>query len=156
MPSAYQEQVRRYSRTRDQTGRGSKVEDSPFQRYVDVWMTAVCVAVAEGLPVEVPPTVDTWRFEYGARLQGESTWIDLLQMLAIRHYRDPHVISDARKVIDLANAYAAAGLPYVIEMLETGHREQLWNLTFAMMEVVEKSAPELPRVGAFPSTENVT
>ncbi len=156
MPSAYQEHVRRYSRTRDQTGRGSKVEDSPFQRYVDIWMVAICVAVAEALPVEVPPRVDTWRFEYGARLQGESTWIDLLQMLAIRHYKDPHVISDARKVIDLANAYASAGLPYVIEMLETGHREPLWNLTFAMMEIAQASVPELSAPDVVASTQDVT
>ena len=77
-----------------------KAEDSPFERYVDLWIASICVAVAEDRQVEVPTATRTWRFEYGSRLQGQTAWIDLLQLLAIAHFRDPLVVADARKVME--------------------------------------------------------
>jgi hypothetical protein len=141
LPDAYRDEVTRYTRTFHESTGGSTVEDSPFERYVDLWMAAICVAVAKGREVDVPTKTITWRFEYGARLQGQTAWIDLLQLLAIAHFKDPQVIADARRVIDLANAYAAAGLPAVMEMLADGHDRPLWNLANDMMELVESILP---------------
>jgi hypothetical protein len=133
-----------YERIRcdDSQGSSSKAEDSPFERYVDLWVASICVAVAEGREVVVPAATKTWRFEYGSRLQGQTAWIDLLQLLAIAHFRDPFVVTDARKVIDLANAFAAAGLPVVLQMLVDGHDKPLWNLSMRMMELVLTVLPD--------------
>jgi hypothetical protein len=136
LPDAFRDEVAKYSRTFTDTGSSSKAEDSPFERYVDLWMASICVAVAEGREVEVPTATRTWRFEYGSRLQGQTSWIDLLQLLAIAHFQNPLVVADARKVIDLANAFAATGLPVVLQMLTDGHDRPLWNLSMRMMELV--------------------
>lgn len=142
LPDAYRDEVTKYSRTFTDTGSSSKAEDSPFERYVDLWIASICVAVAEGREVEVPTTTRTWRFEYGSRLQGQTAWIDLLQLLAIAHFRDPLVVADARKVIDLANAFAASGLPVVLQMLTDGHDRPLWNLSMRLMELVLTVLPD--------------
>lgn len=142
LPDAYRDVVTKYSRTFADSGSSSKAEDSPFERYVDLWMTSICVAVAEDRRVEVPTATKTWRFEYGSRLQGQTTWIDLLQLLAIVHFQDPTIVADSRKVIDLANAFAAAGLPSVVQMLTDGHDRPLWNLSMRMMELVLTVLPD--------------
>lgn len=142
LPDAYREEVTKYTRTFSESTAGSKVEDSPFERYVDLWITSICVAVAENRDVDVPTEASTWRFEYGARLQGQTAWIDLLQLLAIAHFEDAEVIADARKVIDLANAFAAAGLPVVLQMLADDHDRPLWNLAMRMMELVLQVLPD--------------
>jgi hypothetical protein len=144
LPSAYREQVSRFSRTREAAVGGSKPQDSPFPRYVDLWMASVCVGAAEGAPIDLPLKLDTWRFEYGARLQGATVWIDLLQLLAIAHFGEARVVDDSRRVIDLANAYAAAGLPKVMDMMTQGHQGPLWDLTLAMMNLVDDNLPALP------------
>jgi hypothetical protein len=142
LPDAYRDQVTKYSRTFGDAGSSSKTEDSPFERYVDVWMASICVAVAQGREVEVPTAAKTWRFEYGSRLQGQTAWIDVLQLLAVAHFRDPLVVADARRVIDLANAFAAVGLPVVLQMLADGHDRPLWNLSMRMMELVLTVLPD--------------
>ena len=147
LPVAYRDEVAKYTRTFTDTGSSSKIEDSPFERYVDLWMASVCVAVAERREVEVPTATDTWRFEYGSRLQGQTAWIDLLQLLAIAHFRDALVVADSRKVIDLANAFAAAGLPVVLQMLADGHDRPLWNLSMRMMELVLAGLPDPEDLG---------
>jgi hypothetical protein len=142
LPDAYRDEVTKYSRTFADSGGSSRVEDSPFERYVDLWIASICVAVAEGREVEVPTATRTWRFEYGSRLQGQTAWIDLLQLLAIAHFGDPLVVSDARKVIDLANAFASSGLPMVLEMLNDGHDRPLWNLSMRMMALILTVLPD--------------
>ncbi len=142
LPDAYRDEVTKYSRTFADTGSSSKAEDSPFERYVDLWMASICVAVAEGREVVVPTATKTWRFEYGSRLQGQTAWIDLLQLLAITHFQDPLVVADARKVIDLANVFAATGLPVVLQMLTDGHDRPLWNLSMRMMELILTVLPD--------------
>jgi hypothetical protein len=142
LPEAYREEVTKYTRTFGESGSISKTEDSPFERYVDLWMTSICVAVAESKEVDVPTETKTWRFEYGSRLQGQTAWIDLLQMLAIAHFQSPTVVADSRKVIDLANAFAAAGLPSVVQMLTDGYDKPLWNLSMRMMELVLTVLPD--------------
>lgn len=38
------------------------------------------------------------------------------------------ILSEPRKMIALANGFAIASLPKVIEMLEDGYPEPIWNL----------------------------
>lgn len=145
LPIAFQEEIRRYTRTQDTsaTGRGSRVEESPFSRYVDFWITAIAVAVSNEANVQVPSTTETWRFEYGARLQGSTAWIDLLQLIAISHDGDPLVLREPRRVIDIANSYAAAGTESLINML-AGGEVPLWNVTTALMKKIDSIQPDAP------------
>ena len=50
-------------------------------------------------------------------------------MVAIRHEDDPFVVSKPRQVVDIADGYAAGGMPVVIDWLEDHSRTPLMSLT---------------------------
>ena len=86
--------------------------------------------------MQVPTTAETWRFEYGSRLHGNAAWIDLIQLLAIDYDSDPDVAADSRRVVEIANGYAAAGAGPLVELLSGGDLP-LWNVTTGLMYSLE-------------------
>lgn len=127
----------RLSRTFTGTGVKPDPEDRPFDRYVDLWMLAVCLGareVARGHPI-VRLGGKGHRFAHGAIFQGDTARIELLEMLAIALANDPRAIENKKGVIDLANDLAATGIPVLFEMLE-GHGKALWNVIHNLTEAV--------------------
>lgn len=99
-------------------------DQAPFRRMIDFWFTAITWAVRHevqpvakatgGLFVNLGPNpndvrnFDEWR-------------ADLLVILAVHQFGpDSSDVSDTRKVIDLANRYAEAGAPLLLERFERG------------------------------------
>ncbi|MFE6173702.1 hypothetical protein [Streptomyces sp. NPDC056464] len=97
-------------------------DQAPFRRMIDFWFMAIAWAVRHeaqpvekatgGLFVNLGPNpndvrnFDEWR-------------ADLLVILAVRDFgSDSPDVANARKVIDLANRYAEAGAPLLLERLE--------------------------------------
>jgi hypothetical protein len=127
---AYREDVKRYTTTQGGDGDTSE-ESAPFVRYVDLWVTAVAVGAEERAYVS---SQDLHRFIQGSVLQGDLVRIEFLQLIAIAHTENPHVVTDARKVIEIADAYAAGGLPIVMEWLEAGVQTPVVGLTKNMIK----------------------
>ncbi|MCY3632471.1 MAG: hypothetical protein F4129_08235 [Acidimicrobiia bacterium] len=129
VPKAYHEDVNHYSSTF-----GSKSpEDAPFKRYVDFWLLAAAVGASE----EQFMTVDSserHEFITGVVFQRDLATIEFLFLLAIAHSGDPFVAREPRQVLDIAEGYAAAGIPLVKEMMETGHLPALQNLTRSLVK----------------------
>ena len=46
------------------------------------------------------------------------------------------VVGDANRMIAIANGLAAAGVPHIVEMLEDGDQEPIWNLSDALAEAL--------------------
>jgi hypothetical protein len=97
-------------------------DHAPFHRMIDFWFTAIAWAVHHGVePVQQP----TGKFfvALGPNTQDirhfEEWRADLLAILAVRDFgaHSPDVM-DTRKVIDLANRYAEAGAPLLLEHLK--------------------------------------
>ena len=113
---------------------GSKSpEDAPFKRYVDFWLLAAAVGASE----EQFMTVDSserHEFITGVVFQRDLATIEFLFLLAIAHSGDPFVAREPRQVLDIAEGYAAAGIPLVKEMMETGHLPALQNLTRSLVK----------------------
>lgn len=141
IPKQYQEDVARYTRTF--TGGTGKVdpENSPLERYVDLWMLAVGVGARAALAngqVGKPDVREWHRFNFGSVLQGDTTRIELLELLAISLSGDAFIIDEPRKVIDMANDMAAIGLPRVIEMLQSGQGKPLWNIAYHLQVLLQE------------------
>ena len=125
IPAVYLDDVKRF--TTSQGGSGdTSVETTPFIRYVDLWAAAVAVGAEAKAFVS---TNERHRFIQGAVLQGDLTRIEFLQLLAIGHTGDPYVVKDSRQVLDIAESYAAGGLPIIIEWMNTGVQAPVVSLT---------------------------
>ena len=135
IPVAYRDEVKRY--TTSQGGDGdTSVESSPFVRYVDLWAAAVAVGAQEDSFVSME---EKHRFILGSVLQGDLARIEFLQLVAIGHTQDPYVVKDSRKVIDIADGYAAGGLPILMEWLEGGVQTSIVSLTKNLIKFLNES-----------------
>lgn len=119
IPTVYRDDVQRYTTTQGGDG-DTSIESRPFVRYVDLWATAVAVGAQEKAFVTLNEKEAKHRFIQGAVLQGDLDRIEFLQLLAIGHTNDPYVVKDSRKVIEIADSYAAGGLPILIDWLKNG------------------------------------
>lgn len=138
IPTAYREDVRRY--TTSQGGDGDTSEESaPFVRYVDLWAAAVAVGAEERAFVS---NTDLHHFILGAVLQGDLVRIEFLQLIAIAHTEDPYVIANPKQVIEIADGYAAGGLPILMDWLESGVQTPMVGVTKNIIQyLVEKNSP---------------
>ncbi|MCB1002901.1 MAG: hypothetical protein KDB35_01825 [Acidimicrobiales bacterium] len=139
-PKAYWEDVKRYTTTQGGDG-DTSVESSPFKRYVDLWAAAIAVGAQEGAYVWIADKDAKHRFIQGSVLQGDLTRIEFLQLLAIGHSEDPYVVKDSRKVIEIAEAYAAGGLPILMEWLEGGVQSPMVSLTKNLIRFLNDATP---------------
>jgi len=138
--TAFQEDLRRFSRTQGADDPGKKTpEDTPFNRYIDFWVLGAALGATEGVFVPLDPS-DRHRFITGQVLQGDLDRIQLLMMIAIGHESDPFVVAEPRKVLDIAEGYASAGITAVVEMLKEGHLSSLQNLTRGLVRKLSSGA----------------
>lgn len=129
LPEEYREYFHAYCLTRTE-GTRNNPEDSPFPRMVDMWFLAVCIAVKEGLSPNFDRKGKTYKAIEGA-VFGSDTWrSDALMLLAIAHSGDAGIASDPHAMMRVANAYALAGLPRLIGILnERGGEAALDHLS---------------------------
>src|SRR5262249_19343652 len=106
--------VRRYTTTfRPEAGSAPGIDRSPFDRYVDLWWAALCLGVHEGRR-SVPVRWHT--FVTGVVLNQEPWRIRQLELIAMAE-EGPDVLDETGKVISIANEYAAAGIPLLIDAM---------------------------------------
>ena len=141
IPVAYREEVKRFTTTQGGDG-DTSVESSPFVRYVDLWAAAVAVGAEMGAYVTLDDKDSKHRFIQGSVLQGDLTRIEFLQLLAIGHTGDPYVVKDSRKVIEIAEAYAAGGLPVLMEWMSGGVQSPMLGLTKQLIRYLNELAPQ--------------
>jgi hypothetical protein len=97
-------------------------DQAPFRRMIDFWFTSIAWAIHQGIEpaseasgrhfVNLGPNPNDIR-------NFEEWRADLLTILAVREFGvDSPDIADTRKIIDLANRYAEAGAPVLLDRLE--------------------------------------
>ena len=69
------------------------------------------------------------KFMDGTVLISDPWRIDALMLLAISLTNDTAIVAEPTKIINLANEYAAGGLPDVIDMLKDGDADAIYNLS---------------------------
>ncbi len=122
-----------------QTGGREPIDQSPFGRMVDLWFAGVSVAAHKGLsPIDLSGK-KTSNMIQGAIFDGKDSWrVQFLMLVAIATEDEVAVVERPNRMMSIANGLAAAGVPHVVEMLQSGEQLPIWNLTDAL-EVVLKS-----------------
>jgi hypothetical protein len=121
-----------------QTSGNATIDQSPFQRMVDLWFLSVSVAARMGLqPVDIAK-YDTRKIIEGS-IFGSDPWrVHTLMLVAIGTTGDVQIASEPRKMMALANGLAVAGLPKVIDMLKDGEADPIWNLSDSIDGLLRK------------------
>ncbi len=137
LPDKYQQYFHTYCLTRVE-GSQNRPEHSPFPRMVDMWFLALCIAVKEGLKPEPQVTGKTYKAIEGNVFGSDSWRSNALMLIAVAHTGDVKVTDQPREMMRIANAYALAGLPRLIAILEE-HRgdtalDYLSDVVVEMME----------------------
>ena len=129
VPNAYRELVTELQSNDDL---GDESDVAPFRRMVDVWFYAMCLGAKENLCNELAP--DRYhKFVTGQVLQNNSTIIEFLLANAIAHTDDPFVIEDPRRVVAIADGYAAGGLGFLEEQYK-GQGSALLNISRSLIQ----------------------
>ena len=159
LPSAYvgptSNPVDRLIRTARTERGAATLRRNPMARKVDVWMLAIQVAVAKKRPI--PSSSEGLdRFVDGTVLQNDPERITHLEALAISEVASTvsetaleaemhRVLADPRRVLDIANRYAAAGIEDVLTAADPSKGQALWLLADLCYELaIDAIGSEVP------------
>jgi hypothetical protein len=133
IPAQYSEDFKKYTSTfKTEEGAIKDIDRSPFDRYVDFWWAAIGIGVCEG---RLSSTEDAEKFVTGVVLSQDPWRITHLELLAIAHTGSPDVVGKPGEVIEIANGYAATGVPILVEML-LKKSEPIWDVSNYLKKLV--------------------
>ncbi len=112
------------------------VKRSPFPRKVDLWFAGLSLAVRKKLDPIVLKKKDTVNIISGDVFNTDGWQAQAIMLIAIAVEDDLEVVLNPRRMMDIANGLAAAGVPHIIEMLNAGNEEPIWNLSEALDELL--------------------
>lgn len=117
-------------------GSGKKDPDEkPFPRRVDFWFTGLSLAAWHGLkPIGLNKN-STFHFIDGGILDNPSWRVQAVMLVAIATEDNVEIVEKPSRMMHIANGLAAAGVPRVVEMLENGNQEPIWNLSDSLLEL---------------------
>ena len=142
VPEAQRNYYDEYCRT-NILGRTDKDADqSPFRRRVDLWFAGFSVAAREQLiPIDLKKE-QTYQFITGGEIfNGEDSWrIEIIMLVAIAIENNLGVVQDPHRMMDIANGLAAVGVPYIVDLLNEGDQDPIWNLSDALDELLRSDS----------------
>ena len=116
VPEDYRKHFDSYVQRRE--GKAARPEHQPFARNVDMWFAAICIAVRKGLKPQ-GATGKSYKAAEGVVI-GSDEWRPIaLTLLAIAEADDASIVDRPGEMLRIANGYAVAGLPELLEILET-------------------------------------
>lgn len=105
--------------------RGSENPDHyPFQTMKDLFMLAACLGVKHN----AYETLDVSRDIFNSDVFDEKTDIPVMFSLAFHKEQSLSVLTDTRKILDIAQCYANGGISYVVEEIINTPGKPLNNL----------------------------
>ena len=127
-----------YDKFCQQRGSQPLTDRKPFPRMVDMWITGLAVAVHKGLK---PADLSTWttsNMTPGSIFDNDRDgWrIQAVMLVAIAETGEVEIVGDPNRMMRIANGLAASGAPHLVEMLEEGGQEPIWNLSEAFYEAL--------------------
>ena len=137
IPESFRDEVSRYCQGPTQEGRKTGLGEAPFPRMVDMWFLALCLGAKQGNKEDLS-RVKMHKFNDGTVLSSDPWRIDALMLLAISLTKETAIAGEPAKIINLANEYAAGGLPDVIDMLKNGDADAIYNLSDNLEAVIKR------------------
>lgn len=148
-PANLRDRIHRY--VRQHQGGAVIVEQAPFRRQLDVWVAAIGIACAKGLkPRKGSSTSWGERFVDTRSVQLDPQVAELLVAIAAADWGiEDERLGDPKEVMELANAYAASGLPLLLQWLEDPSLRQT-NVDKVLSEMKDLRTEALASEGMIP------
>ncbi len=138
-PETQRDYYDQYCRT-NIVGRTAKdIDQSPFRRRIDLWFAGFSFAARKQLkPIDLAKE-KTYQFITGGEIfNGKDSWrIEIITLVAIAIEDNLEVVQDPRRMMDIANGLAAAGVPHIVDMLNEGNQDPIWNLSDALDKMLK-------------------
>jgi dnd system-associated protein 4 len=112
-----------------------KAEDHPFATMKDLFIMAACVGAQRGRFEELSSRRDI----FSGELFDSKTEVPVLAALAYHRTKDIEVLSDAKKVVQIAQGWANGGIHIVREELLERPGRPLYNLVEMLLSEVAPS-----------------
>lgn len=123
-----------------QTAERTTPNQSPFPRKVDLWFTGLSLAARKDLkPVDLKKQ-ETVDIISGAIFNTDGWQAQAIMLVAIAIDGNLEIVLEPRRMMDIANGLAAAGVPYVVEMLREGNQPPIWNLSDALDDLLHSES----------------
>ena len=121
-----------------QTGGRAVIDQSPFPRMVDFWFAGLSLAAGKHLaPVDLSRQ-KTFKFHEGSIFDRDSWRVQAIMLIAIAVEDNVEIAAEPRRMVAIANGLAAAGVPSIVEMLQDGGQDPIWNLSEAIEKILDK------------------
>ncbi len=115
IPKDYREHFDAYVQKKE--GKHAQALHQPFARNIDMWFFAICIAVRKGLKPG-SHSGETYKAAEGSVLSSDPWRATVLTMLAIAESgNDVSIIERPGEMLRIANGYAMAGLPELLNIL---------------------------------------
>ena len=112
-------------------------DQSPFPRKIDLWFVGLSLAARKQLnPVDLSKR-KTSKFHEGSVLDSDSWRIQAIMLIAIEIAGNVEIVGQPRRMIAIANGLAAAGVPYIVEILREGDLDPIWDLSDDLDEILK-------------------
>ena len=121
-----------------QTGSRRGVDHCPFPRMVDFWFAGLSIAARKQLKPANLANQETTIIIEGAIFDRDSWRVQAVTLIAIAIDDNVEVVGDPHRMMAIANGLAAAGVPFLVEMLDDGNLEPIWNLSAALDEILRQ------------------
>lgn len=134
VPEEYRETFSTYCMT---SGK-SNINYSPFPRMVDLWFLSICIAVRFDMEPADISSGKNYKIIEGSIFANDPLRIHALLLIAIKKTGVVEIALEPRQIMNLANRLAVSGLPKVVEMLQEGDAEPIWNISDALDIILRK------------------
>ena len=117
----------------------AKSELSPFPRKVDLWFAGLSLAARKQFkPIDLTKKKkDTVSIISGDIFDTDGWQSQAIMLIAIAVEGNLEVVLNSRRMMDIANGLAAAGVPHIIKMLSAGPEKAIWNLSDAFEKLLQ-------------------
>ena len=120
-----------------QTGQGAKADNTPFPRKVDLWFAGLSLAVRKNLKPMDLKKEKTVSIINGDIFNTDGWQAQAIMLIAIGADDDLEVVLNPRRMMEVANGLAAAGVPHIVKMLNEGVESPIWNLSDAFEKLLQ-------------------
>jgi hypothetical protein len=81
---------------------------------------------------------ETFKFIEGSIFDRDSWRVQTLMLIAISNEDTLDIVAEPRRMMAIANGLAAAGVPYLVELLRDGDQDPIWNLSESLDHLMKK------------------
>lgn len=129
-----------------QTGQGAKADKTPFPRKIDLWFAGLSLAARKNLePMALKKLKKEEKVDIisGDIFNTDGWQAQAIMLIAITVDDDLEVVLKPSRMMEIANGLAAAGVPYIVKMLNEGSDSPIWNLSDALDDLLQSdTVPE--------------